>query len=225
MTIAQTAQLMMSLQIAYPRYYADKTDADIDAAISLWHRLLGQYDYQLAEAAVCALIATQKFPPAVSEVIQQIQSLTAPEQMTELEAWRLVRRAIKGASMAADSRRMQGGALDPRTSAERNFEQLPPELQRLVGSPSQLAEWEKLDDGRIESVLQSNFMRSYTARMKRDREFEAMPPEIKALLRQASQSALKRIAPADAGGQITGREADDISGNGPKGLDGKETWA
>ncbi len=190
MTNVETAKIMMAFQTAYPRYYAGKTDADIEASIKLWRRMLEQYDYNLVESAVLALIATQKFPPTIAEVIEKIQYITTPQEMTEMEAWQLVRKAIRGATMDASSRKMINGVLDERTSAERNFEALPPVLQRLAGSPGQLAEWEKLDDSQIETVLQSNFIRSYTARTRREKEFDSLPNAVRRLMQSKPPAGL-----------------------------------
>ena len=58
-------------------------------------------------------------------------------------------------------------------------ERLPELLQRIVGSPDQLAEWERVDDDKIDTVIQSNFMRSFRARAANEREYLALPTDIR----------------------------------------------
>lgn len=60
-------------------------------------------------------------------------------------------------------------------SAVVQFEELPEELRLIVGSPEQLAEWEQLDINRLNTVAQSNFMRSYRG-IREERERLAMLP-------------------------------------------------
>lgn len=66
-----------------------------------------------------------------------------------------------------------------KTSAERHFDALPPLLQQVIATPSQLAEWEMLKDSEINTVIQSNFMRSYRARAKDAKDWAALPMDIK----------------------------------------------
>jgi len=101
--------------------------------------------------------------------------------MTELEAWALVRRAICDASMGQESRLFMNGMMDDRTSAERNYEALPETVRRLIGSASQLSAWADLEQDDVETVIQSNFMRSYRARAAQERDEKAIPEAVKTL--------------------------------------------
>ena len=92
--------------------------------------------------------------------------LSTQPEMTEGEAWGLVSRALRNS--AYDS--------------QREFDALPPRLQRLVGSPNQLREWAMLDADTVQSVIASNFQRSYRARTAADLAYAALPADVRALV-------------------------------------------
>ena len=181
MNRADTLKIMAVLQAAYPQFYAKKTKEELDGIVNLWARMFEDEPYGLVEMAVYALIKTREstFPPGIGEINAKIMQITQPQEMTEMEAWALVKRAINGASTNPSSRLFQNGVLDPRTSAERNFEELPEMLQRLVGSPQQLADWYNMADDIVDSVVASNFQRSYKVRAKNEREYLALPSSVK----------------------------------------------
>ena len=177
----ETLRIMAVLQAAYPMFYAKKSKDELDGIVGLWEEMFSDEPYQVVAMAVKALIKTRvsTFPPGIGEINERILQITQPEEMTEMEAWSLVRRAIRGASMDPSSRLFRNGAMDNRTSAERNFEALPPILQKVVNSPEQLAAWEQLPETQIDTVLQSNFMRSYTAKARYARGYIALPETVK----------------------------------------------
>lgn len=195
MTGSETGIIMDILMAAYPKFYIGKDAPDTRKVMSLWAEMFRDDPVELVAAAVKSLIATDEkgFPPHIGAVKANMRKLTQTEQMTELEAWRLVRRAIRGASMSPSSRRFTAEkGMESLTSAQRNFSALPPMLQRLVGGPEQLAAWEQVPDDEIDTVIQSNFMRSYRARAQQEREYQAIPADVKAMLEKASaREALK----------------------------------
>lgn len=179
----ETAMIMSILQAAYPSFYRNVSDYDAQAAINLWAKIFEDEPYKLVEAAVMQHISTDEkgYPPHMGAIKNAVYKLTAPEAgVSEMEAWALVKKAIRSASMSPASRLYQDGVLDPRTSAERNYEALPELLQRIIGSPNQLAAWAEVSDEDVETVVQSNFMRSYRARAQNERETALMPSSIRA---------------------------------------------
>lgn len=188
MTRQETGIIMNILTTAYPRFYSGQDAPDPRKTMSLWAEMFRDDPVELVAAAVKALIATDDkgFPPHIGTVKASMRKLVQPDEMTEMEAWRLVRQAIRGASMSPSSRLITAAGIDNRTSAQKNFEALPPILQRVVGTPEQLAAWEQVEDDKIETVIQSNFMRSYRARAQQEREFQALPQDVRAMIGQAA---------------------------------------
>lgn len=48
-------------------------------------------------------------------------------------------------------------------------------VRRVVGSPSQLREWAMMEPDTVQSVVASNFQRSYRSRAASEKEFAALP--------------------------------------------------
>lgn len=183
MTREETLAIMSVLKAAYPNYYRDMKPRDAESVVALWVEMFKDDSAAVVTAAVKAHIATDTkgFPPHIGAIKEAIVKLTKPPEleMSEMEAWALVRRAIHGASMELWSRKFHNGVQDPRTSAEVNFEKLPELLQRIVGRPEQLAEWNRVDEDKIDTVIQSNFMRSFRARAANEREYLALPRDVR----------------------------------------------
>ena len=165
MTRDETIDLLSVLKAAYPNFYKDMTRRDADHVISLWFEMFKDEPAPLVILAVKRHIATDTkgFPPHIGAIKDAIVKIQQPEEMTEIEAWNMVRSAIRSYSW----------------DAKEQFDKLPPVLQRLVGSPSQLVEWGQMDADAVSSVVASNFQRSYKARAAQEREFLALPADVK----------------------------------------------
>lgn len=64
-------------------------------------------------------------------------------------------------------------------NAREEYDKLPPVVQCVVGSSSQLKEWAMMDAETVQSVVASNFQRSYMARAERERERMALPSAVR----------------------------------------------
>jgi hypothetical protein len=162
----ETAAIMSILQAAYPRFYINQTEKDMTAALNLWATMFEDNPAQLVTEAVKALLTTLVYPPTIADVKSKILLLTRPPDLTEQESWNLVMKAISSANYYA----------------QENFDKLSPILQRLVGSPNQLREWAQMDTEDLQSVVSSNFHRSYTARVKQEKEYHVLPSSSKQII-------------------------------------------
>ncbi|OPX46355.1 loader and inhibitor of phage G40P [Ruminiclostridium hungatei] len=174
MNKSETLGIMAALEIAYPRFYANKTKDEKDAAINLWSKLFKSDDAKIVTEAVNAMICTLEFPPTIADIKKKIALLTQPKTSTELEAWNKVWKAIQDANYRA----------------QEYFDSFPPQIQQLVGSPGQLREWALMDSKVINSVIQSNFMRSYKSKIEQDKEYSMLPESAKKLIADLSQKML-----------------------------------
>lgn len=170
MTRDETIDLLSVLKAAYPNFYRDMTRKDADNVIDLWFDMFKDEPAGLVALAIKRHIATDTkgFPPHIGAINDAIVKIQQPEEMTEIEAWNMVRNAIRSYSW----------------DAKEQFDKLPPVLQRLVGSPSQLMEWAQMDADVVASVVASNFQRSYKARAAHEREFLVLPSEVKEAMTQ-----------------------------------------
>jgi hypothetical protein len=170
MTRIETAAVLAVIKTAYPRYYDNKTKKELEETISLWQTMLEEYPAAVVTGAVKALIAVNKFPPAIAEVIEMIGTLTKPGELGEIEAWGLVKNAIRNSTYHSIE----------------EFEKLPVAIQTTLGSPSVLKEWAMSEDGSVETVVASNFMRSYRSKVDNRKTIEAVPAGVKALIAEAN---------------------------------------
>ena len=174
MTRQETKDLMAILKAAYPNFYKDISKEEAKAAVDLWATIFSDTPVKLVIEAVKSLICTLKYPPTIADVKEKIELLTQPARMTEMEAWHLVKKAMNTSDFVSA------------------FRSLPPAIRRVVGSPDQLKEWAYMDIETVNSVIQSNFMRSFKTVAEREREYAKLPESAKQLMIEASKN-LKMI--------------------------------
>lgn len=164
----ETIGIMAILKEAYPMYYRDKTKEELNVSVSLWTEMFADDDINLVKAAVKSYIAndTKGYPPVIGQIKNSLYKLSEPEQMSEVEAWGLVSKAVRNAYY---------NSVD-------EFNKLPPIIQKTIGSADRLREWSQLDIQTVQSVVSSNFMRSYKAKSQTEQEYKKLPSDIKQLL-------------------------------------------
>ncbi len=170
----ETISILALLRAAFPAFYRDLPRQDLEAIVGLWLDLFAEDDPRQVAGAVKALIATKAnaYPPAIGEVKAKLRQLQQPEEMTELEAWSWVRAALKNSLY----------------HAQEEFDRLPPVVQQVVCAPEQLRDWATMDEKTVQSVVSSNFQRSYQAKARQAKDFAALPKDLQALSAQLSQS-------------------------------------
>ena len=144
-------------------------------AFNVWYMLLADLDYKNAGIAAQIHMRSSSFEPKPADIMEQYNKLTKRAGLTEMEAWTLVSKALRNGI----------------NGAEQEFDKLPPLVQKAVGSPSQLRNWATSDESSIESVAQSNFMRSYRTICQREREFDKLPSDVKKLIESTNQQLLE----------------------------------
>lgn len=154
MTREETKKILMIIQAAYPNYNPpDKT-----VTVNLWQEMFEEYPFHQVSSAITAYIKTNKsgFAPSVGDIIDRLQFLYGEKDINEMEAWRLVQKAMSNSGYHADE----------------EFAKLPPAVRKAVVSPAALREWGMMDmDDRGWNVVASNFMRTYRAEVAREKEF------------------------------------------------------
>lgn len=151
--------------------YAQPTFIPDNDAFNVWYELLKDIDYKTCAIAIQTYMSTEKFPPTIADIRAKVN--INPEQITEAEAWDMVRKAISNSSY----------------NSEKEFGRLPEEVKRAVGSPSQLRVW-ATDTEFNDSVVQSNFMRSYREMNKRAEEVARLPESIRTMIAGTTQKLI-----------------------------------
>lgn len=168
MTREDTIKILSVLRGAYPAFYRDITKQEAESTIALWESMFDEEPYALVGAAVKAFIAGdgKGFPPSIGQIKERIRKITQPEEMTEQEAWSLVSKAIRNSTY---------GSVE-------EFNKLPPEIQAVVHDPGQLRQWAMSPADNMETVIASNFMRSFREKKRITQEYLALPTSVKQLM-------------------------------------------
>jgi len=168
MTRAETVQILATLRAAFPHSFKDMGQDDIQATVNLWAMMFADDPYPAVNASVCALIASRKtgYSPTIGEVKEKLQDYAVSDAPSETEAWALVSKACRNGLYGY----------------RKEFDKLPPAVQEAVGAAEQLRAWAAMDADTLESVVASNFMRSYRAQTAKDKEIAMLPQEVRQML-------------------------------------------
>lgn len=180
MTRNETLQILSILRKAYPVFYKDISKEEAVEIADLWHTMFEGDDVLLVIAAVKAFIATDDkgFPPVIGVIKKKMREISQPETMSEMEAWQLVKKAASNSSY----------------HAKEEFDKLPPTIQKIIGDHNTLRDWGIMDTEKFDTVLQSNFMRSFRISSEREKEYMALPPSVREFSRQiASEMEMKKL--------------------------------
>lgn len=162
------AKIMAILKAAYQNFYKG---ADSKAAFELWAEMFADDDPVIVASAVKSYIAadTKGFPPSIGQIKEKIRLIEKPADMTEVEAWGFVKKAIRNSAY----------------HAQEEWNKLPAIIQGMI-TPEQLRDFALSDVG-DESVNSSNFMRSYRSRKAEARNFDTLPDSVKALIQEQTE--------------------------------------
>lgn len=176
MTLSDTAGIMAILEAAYPSYYAKRDKRQKQEAVALWAEMFADDPLDLVGAAVKAYIAGEnQFPPSIGTIKARMRELgTTEPELTEQKAWSLVSKAC--------SNGIYGW--------REEYAKLPESVQKAIGMPEMLREWAMMDTDTVNSVVASNFMRSFRVIQQRERDMSMLPESVKRMLRGASAAML-----------------------------------
>lgn len=166
MTVNDARKIIAVMLVSYPNF----KPIDTELMATTWADMLNEYSYEQVSVALKCYITTDTsgFAPSIGQLIDKLKTVEQPQELNELQAWGLVRKAINNSGY----------------HSEEEFAKLPPLVQKAVGTPGQLKQWGMSDIESIETVAQSNFMRTYRAVAKREDEVSRMPIEIRQLIQQ-----------------------------------------
>ena len=174
MTEDDCAKILMTIDACYPNFNVNNDS--IEYTKKAWNVFLKDFEYKEIETALRIYIMTSgsAFAPSVSELIAAARK---PKQLTEIgaeEAWPQVRKAIRNSLY----------------NSEEGFAALPELAQKVVGSPNQLRTWGMMESREIDTVIWSNFKKSYEALQKRTNDYAALPKDVQQLLDNTSKNMI-----------------------------------
>ena len=173
MTREQVGKLLMTIQAYYPNY----NPPDKEITLNAWYIMFAEYPEELVLQALRACIATNTsgFAPDIGQIMSKIQTISQPQELDGMAAWGLVSKALRNGTY---------GAVE-------EFSKLPPLVRQAVGMPDNLKNWATADYQTIETVIQSNFLRTYETVVKRANEINRMPDNIKSLIEKTNANSYK----------------------------------
>ena len=147
-----------------PKFIADQD------AFDMWYGLLNDLSYEVASMATKTYMQTETFPPSPADIRRYAVQITSPltEDMSELQAWGLVKKAIGNGNYGA----------------EEEFAKLPPLIQETLGNPARIREMANLDNDEVETVEQSHFVRNYRAKIEAHRKYRQLDGRLQAQIEQ-----------------------------------------
>ena len=171
MTEKEVRQLLAMTQAVYPNYNPPSREA----AVNAWLMCLSEYDNNVVMAAFKAYMTTNTsgFAPAPGQLIEILQTLTQPSELNEIEAWSIVRKALRNCGY----------------NSEQEFAKLPTVVQKTVGTPQQLKIW-ACDSEFNENVVSSNFIKTYRTEVKRATELNKMPNDVRKLIEMVNTNSI-----------------------------------
>lgn len=173
MTREETVKIIRIMSDCYPNYKPNNLSETVD----VWQMMLDEYSYNQVSIALKAYVTsdTSGFAPSVGEIVAKIQLVSQPQELDGMTAWGLVSKALRNGTY---------GAVE-------EFNKLPPLVRQAVGMPDNLKNWATSDYQTIETVIQSNFLRTYETVVKRANEINRMPDNIKSLIEKTNVNSYK----------------------------------
>lgn len=163
MTRDDTKKILTVMLITWPNFKPELTSEFVD----IWHVMIGDLDYQQAQAALKAYAQTDTsgFAPSVGQLRAKVVELTTAAEMFEGEAWTLVRRAIgRSAYYSAEE-----------------FKKLPKIVQEAVGGPETLKSWAAMEEADLD-YARGDFQRRFSAAKARQKERMQLSDDLKDIL-------------------------------------------
>lgn len=172
MTRDETKDLIRSIISLYPNWKPENLTDTVNA----WHWALEEYPAPAVKAALQIYVKTNNtgFAPSVSQIINGIYKPMEQDTLSEGEAWSMVKKAIQ-----------DGGY-----HAEERFNELPAVIQKAVGSANMIHQWSQTDSDTVNTVIMSNFQRTYKQVVQREQENVRIAPIMSELIGAVEQKMI-----------------------------------
>lgn len=158
MSREEFAKLALALKSVYnaPAFMATTE------GMTIWYETLKDIPYEICHNAVIAYMATEEKIPMPASIRKKALEL-AQNEISEMQAWALVSKALRNGTYGA----------------QEEFDKLPDDVKRAVGSADQLHNWAMTDEKTVEGVIQSNFIKTYRTLREREKQDALLPQSVK----------------------------------------------
>ena len=165
-------KIMTYIRASYPKWASELKPDDARLMVEIWMDDLKEYSSDLVMAAVKAHRRVEKWPPTIADIIEKIDVIQGKrEVMTGQEAWALVRKALKNGLY----------------HAKQEYDKLPAEIQASIGDHYALKAWAEMSLDELETVIQSQFIKSYKVKSEQKQEYDKLPSDVKAMIENTTK--------------------------------------
>lgn len=168
----ETIKILATIAASYPSVERLNETA-IQGMAKVWARMFRDDDAKLVGLAVGEHIATNKFPPSVSEIRERLMQMQRPDILTPEDAWTAVQELM---------------FVEGEFGRGNNIKLLPPLVRRALGQIG----WSSLYDKYKHTDARARFMDTYMPLYKREREQAMLPPSL-----AAEGEQIRRLTGAD----------------------------
>jgi len=154
MNLEETQKILAVLEANYSEHFSRLSDQVKKNKLSLWKGMFKDDEYKTVSQSVHNYMANDTWgkSPSVGAIKEEIRRLMYPDEMTEQEAVNIIMAKLGS------------------KSSKEAFDSLPPVLQKVVGSASQLNAWGYMEIDTVQSVISSNIQRSLRTLLEQERQ-------------------------------------------------------
>lgn len=173
MNRGEVGAVLQVLSGAYFNSYKNLDAAQKNNIIMVWAAAFEDEPKELVMVAVQNFVFSdvKGFPPTIGQIKEEISKIKGTHtELTELDAWQMVYKAISNSGH----------------NSKKEYEKLPRIVQKAVGDHKILQQWAMMEIDTVQSVIQSNFMRSFHAKQEAENKMANLPEEMKAIAAKLS---------------------------------------
>lgn len=171
MTLSETARVIGEIQELWPSFLNGRV---LEKTTALWQRIFANDSMKDVRVAVLAYASNDEkgFPPPIGALKAYIHKMH-DDSPNEQEAWQVVRKAIGNSSY----------------HSVEEYDRLPDTMKRCVAGPQFLRDCADMDADQLDTVVASQFMKTYRAEKAKMAEVQKMPVAIQGLFERKPVSA------------------------------------
>lgn len=148
--------------------YPSIQERNLRPTAELWHRMLSDIPYEIAEKALMSVLAKAKYFPTVAEIREAAAEIINPQLPSAMDAWGEVMRAARDYGYYRQ---------------EEGLNSLSPLTRRVVRNIG----WREICLCEQPDIIRGQFRMAYEQYAKREREEAVLPAEVKQLARDRNK--------------------------------------
>lgn len=164
MTKGEVAKILAVLAAAFPKLEVD------DLKVHVWHEMLSDIDYAVANIAIKKLLLESPYPPSIADIRKRAVEILTPEEekIDAAEAWGEVERAMRFYGYYREAEALE--SMSPRVA----------KVARWMG-------WRDICLSEEPGVVRGQFLKMYQQVTEREQKEKLLPERLKADIKMLSE--------------------------------------